>query len=243
MTKILNVVKKNMVMSNIRNLPNSKNVFTILTVLVCMGYAALLSNKTMPYAEGWYTYYAQCINQGQVVYKDFDYLFPPVYIYFIALFTKIFGYKIIALRILGVIVFGCIGGLVYNILSEVFENKIAFISSISATFFLQSEVVQIFYDYVRVMDIFSCLSILFLVKFVKSDNQNKQYKYLVFAGVACSLFILIKQNMGIVFSAYAIILIIAVCIAKRNIIKEIFLKLLLYAGGGSSHRWLLHAQF
>ena len=64
-------------------------LFTIIPVVL---FAAILCNKTMPAAEGWYTYYAQLINNGQVVYKDFEYLFMPGYITFIALFTKIFGY-------------------------------------------------------------------------------------------------------------------------------------------------------
>ena len=67
----------------------------------------------MPFAEGWYSYYAKCINRGEVVYKDFDYLFTPLYIFFIALITKIFGYKVIILRIVGIIFFCLIGTFVY----------------------------------------------------------------------------------------------------------------------------------
>ena len=89
--------------------------YLIAVVIIAGSYAAILSERTMPFAEGWYTYYAQCINRGEIVYKDFDYLFPPFYIYTIALITKIFGYKIIVLRVVGVVFFGFICGRVFFI--------------------------------------------------------------------------------------------------------------------------------
>ena len=48
-------------------------------------------------------HYAQLINGGSRVYRDFDYLFTPFYIYLIAFVTKVFGYRIIVLRIMGMI--------------------------------------------------------------------------------------------------------------------------------------------
>ena len=50
----------------------------VLTIAVATFYVALMCNKTMPFAEGWYTYYAQLINEkGLLPYKDFEYLFSP----------------------------------------------------------------------------------------------------------------------------------------------------------------------
>ena len=87
--------------------------YLLIILSVCACYAGILYNQTMPFAEGWYSYYAKCINRGEVVYKDFDYLFTPLYIFFIALITKIFGYKVIILRIVGIIFFCLIGTFVY----------------------------------------------------------------------------------------------------------------------------------
>lgn len=78
--------------------------------------------KTMPIAEGWYSEYAWLINHGKLPYRDFEYLFFPLYIYFIVGFTKIFGYSIIALRILGIVLFGAIGGGLYWLYSKLFSN-------------------------------------------------------------------------------------------------------------------------
>ena len=70
-------------------------IFMVLTIAVARFYVALMCNKTMPFAEGWYTYYAQLINEkGLLPYRDFEYLFSPLYIYFIAFVTRFFGYDI-----------------------------------------------------------------------------------------------------------------------------------------------------
>ena len=56
--------------------------------------AGILTTRGISPAEGWYSYYAYQINeQGAVPYVDFELLFPPLYTYLIALFTRIFGYE------------------------------------------------------------------------------------------------------------------------------------------------------
>ena len=81
--------------------------------------------------------------------------------------------------------------------------------------YMQSEVVQVFYDYVRMMDIFSCAATYFLIKAIKNDDRKK---YFILAGIATSLFILTKQNMGLLFWIYSICLLYT---------SELFLKSIL----------------
>ena len=198
--------------------------YMIAVVLATGCYAGILYNQTMPFAEGWYTYYAQCINNGEVVYRDFDYLFTPLYINLIAFITKIFGYKIIVLRFIGIIFFCAIAVIVFLVLKEMFKESTACIAAITAAFYLQSEIVQVFYDYVRLMDIFACLTTLFLVKAVKKLNDSSEKSSLRFfclAGLSNSCFYLIKQNMGLLFAVYAIILVFAASFVLRKKIKQI----------------------
>lgn len=206
--------------------------YELLVVFACGCYAGILFNQTMPFAEGWYTYYAQCINSGEVVYKDFDYLFTPLYIHFIALITKLFGYNLIVLRLVGVIFFCIIALLIFLIIKEIFDAKIAVIASITAAMYLQSEVVQVFYDYVRMMDIFACATMYLLVKYVKdfADGNNSK-KYLILAGITNACFVLTKQNMGLVFVAYTIVLILALSIVKKDKIVQIFKREIFYLLG------------
>ncbi len=209
-------------------------LFGILVVIVAGYYSILLSKRTMPFAEGWYTYYAQCINKGEIVYKDFDYLFTPLYIYFISFITKIFGYKIIVLRIVGVFFFCVIAFIVYLILCEIFRESWACIAAITSVFFLQSEVVQVFYDYVRLMDIFACLTVLFLVKAVKQIDAletKKYYMLLLVAGVCNAFFYLVKQNMGLVYAVYALIFVAMANIVLRKPTYRIVKSAILFLDG------------
>lgn len=191
--------------------------YFIFVILICGCYTGILHNQTMPFAEGWYTYYAKCINNGEVAYKDFDYLFTPLYIYLIAFLTRIFGYNIIVLRLFGVVVFCIIGCVLYAVLKEIFSNNISFIASIVAVFYMQSEVVQIFYDYIRIMDIFACCTLLFLIKAIKSTFDSKESKkYFITTGIFNAFFILVKQNMGLVFFGFIIVYIIAYSVVLKD---------------------------
>ena len=189
-------------------------ILLLMSVLIPAIYAWLLSMRTMPYAEGWYTYYAQCMAEGAVPYRDFEYLFPPIYIYLIYAFTQIFGYKLIALRIFGVFLFALIAlGIFLTVCVFTGKNKawIALVSSCTAVFYLQSEVVQIFYDYVRVMDVCAVFATLFLVRAVKNIQMNQSAKVnLVLSGVFSVFTICLKQNVGLIYTAYAVVLFIFV---------------------------------
>lgn len=211
------------------NLLKKEFIYKILAVLPAFMYSLFLCNKTLPAAEGWYTYYAQCINSGEIVYKDFDYLFTPLYIHIIALFTKVFGYKIIYLRLLGVLVFSLIGLLVFLIFKEIFNKPIALITTITSVMYLQSEVVQIFYDYIRFLDLFILTSLLFLILYVKDENHKATN--LVVSSIFASLAILTKQNTGLVFLAYSIVFIIAFFLVNKRKISYISLELTKYLGG------------
>ncbi len=208
--------------------------YLLFTVVAAGVLAAVLSGRTMPFAEGWYTYYAQCINRGEVLYKDFDYLFTPLYISLISLLTRIFGYEIIVLRIMGVALFCLIAAVVFLVLREMFRETWACAAAVTAVFYLQSEVAQVFYDYVRLMDLFAWLTVLFLVRAVKRREAEKTRNYylpLFAAGVCNACFYLVKQNMGLVFAAYALVFVVFFQVVSRKPAHRILKSTVLYLDG------------
>lgn len=189
---------------------NKVTIFSILILLTILGgYAFILHDRGLPCTEAWYTYYSYCINSGDVPYKDFAYLFSPLYLYIITCFTDIFGYEILYLRLLGIVFYIFIAIGIYLTLKTIFENWIALIGSITATLYLQTEGPQVFYDYIRFMDIFSIFSTLFLLLSVKAilndTSETKKILLLFITGLLNSCFILIKQNMGLIFWAFVIV--------------------------------------
>lgn len=217
----LRLAGKFMTFSPMKNNVRECLLGALAVVVIAAVYSGVLSVRTMPYAEGWYTYYGQLINGGETVYKDFQYLFTPLYINLIAAFTKVFGYDILALRILGVIVFCLIALAIYITLTRLFSAEISAVSALVAVFYLQSEIVQVFYDYVRFMDLFAIISAGLLLEWSLRVKDGKQtWPFLLGSGISTTLFILIKQNMGLLFTLFAFILIIFTSVFFKRGLKD-----------------------
>ena len=196
----------------------------LITMLICGVFAAILSSYSFPLAEGWYSLYAKLINQGQLPYKDFELLFTPFYSYLVALITRIFGYEISVLRIVGVILFILLSALHYAIYERIFRSPaIASIAATAATIYQQSEVVQVFYDYIRFFDFFAYLGTVLLIVYVRryleikaSDEvmhtQRPIWIWMLACGISLSLSALIRQNSGAIIVIYVIILMIGMII-------------------------------
>lgn len=183
------------------------------TLLIIGTYMLITYNRTMPFAEGWYSYYARVIADGNVPYVDFEYLFMPFYMYLITGFTTIFGFKIIALRILGAILFMAISWMLYKIFREFFNPLASTLAAVVSALYLQSESAQVFYDYIRFMDLFAFTSIYFLIRTTKNLIEKGPTKTLVknafFAGLFIGLVLLTKQNVGMILMAYLFLLFMA----------------------------------
>ena len=141
----------------------NKIVGLIVSFISCAVIALLFSFKTMTIVEGWHSEYAWQINHGNLPYRDFEYLFFPLYMFIIAGFTNIFGYSIVALRILGVFVFGMIGATIYLVFEKVFDSFSAVFSSIVTCIYIQSEITNVFYDYIRFHDLCAYIALVCLV--------------------------------------------------------------------------------
>lgn len=140
--------------------------FLVLLILLTGFYIFCIFRNTLPISEGWYSVFAKSINEeGLHPYKDFEMLFPPVYVYLIAFITKIFGYDIIALRTIGALLFIGIAVLFYFMLTKMFKPFIAMIGAVCSVMFLQTENTFIGYDYIRWFDFFIYLSMLLLLNY------------------------------------------------------------------------------
>lgn len=179
-----------------------------LAVVCAAVFALLLHARTLPPAEGWYTYYAACVHRGLLPYRDFEYLYPPFYVYFIAGFTRVFGYELILLRRLGVLIFSLIAWALYLLLTAAFGKQHAgasFFAVLAAVFYMQAEVVQIFYDYVRVMDLVNMLAVWRLVCAVRASSEGgAAKKALLRCGFWLGLLLQIKQNTGLVMLVFCL---------------------------------------
>lgn len=209
--------------------------------LVTMIFGIFLCDKGMVPTEGWYSYYAYMINvEHAVPYVDFELLFPPLYVYCIALFTKIFGYNIIALRVLGILIYITLAILSCLIFYLVLDNElVAGACGVLVFAFLQSEIAQISYDYIRFMDVSVYFSIFALLKILKKKRPDEEAKVtflnsispsLVFGGLFASFASLFKQSSGLIYLLFAGVFLFCVflVIKEKNAKKQALFQFLWY---------------
>ncbi len=209
---------------------HAKLLMCLLAAVLCSVYAGLLAGRAFPPTEGWYSYYAYLINEeGAVPYLDFELLFPPLYVYMIALFCRVFGYGLMAARVLGVVIFA-LTGVFAALIFEKLTGKawLGLTGGMLAVSVLQSEVVQIFYDYIRVMDLFVYLSIYLFLCFL--DRQGRPETrgraldpYLILGTCAAVLASMCKQSSGLIFLLFCIIFLVflLLCLPRK---KELLLQ-------------------
>ena len=203
-----------------------------LTAALCAIYAGVLSNKTFSPAEGWYSYYAYLMNEeGAIPYLDFELLFPPLYTYIIAFITKIFGYAIMPLRIFGVLIFTLTGVFAFLIFDKLTKNPwLGFLGGLLTIATLQSEVVQVFYDYIRLMDLSVYISVYFFLRYIdrfRADEIGKARPDVnIIIGTVFAVFAsMYKQSSGLIFLLFCFAFIIFMCIClplKKKLLAQLY---------------------
>ena len=208
----------------------------LLAATVCAVYAGLLAGRSFSPAEGWYSYYAYIVNEESAIpYVDFELLFPPLYTYMIALFTRIFGYELIALRIFGVVIYTLTGVFACLIFEKLTKRPLlGFLGGILTVAVLQSEVVQIFYDYIRVMDLFVYVSVYFFIRYLDRVRLEEKIKVgfdinIVVATVFAVLASMCKQSSGLIFLLFCFMFFafLFICLPSK---KELALQVGVMAG-------------
>ena len=184
----------------------------LCAVSLVLLYNYLYSFSYLPITEGWFTVFAQLMNNGMTPYKDFYLYLTPLYPIIISNFILIFGDSFFALRLFGFFITLIITTLLYAILLKRFKPVPAMFSSIVCMFYYQSGVAYITYDFTQILTTFTLASLLFLILLsdIKSENieknRTKVYFYLALSGFFSSLAFFIKQSNGsmiVIASAFA----------------------------------------
>ena len=200
-------------------------IMCLLAAALCAIYAGLLASKSLSPAEGWYSYYAYLINEeGAIPYLDFELLFPPLYVYIIAFFTRIFGYELIALRVFGVVIYAITGIFACLIFKKLTKSPlIGFIGGMLCVAVLQSEIVQIFYDYIRVMDMFVYISVYFFLRYLDKVQLTEKLRprfdaNIVVAAIFAVLASMCKQSSGLIFLLFCTVFFIFlfICLPSKK---------------------------
>lgn len=195
-------------------------VISLLTVILfSLIFQLLIFNKLAPQSEGWYTLYANMILDGQVPYRDFDLLFPPLYTYIITAVTWAFGENLIVLRTFGIFLFLLNAIVFYLIFRLAFPSWVSAISAVLTLAVFQSTNVFISYDYVNVWDLFAFSSFYFLLKTtleLRDEAEVNEFRRFFIVGFLAMCGTLVRQSSGVLL-IFFIILFIAVAYGLKII--------------------------
>ena len=190
---------------------NPKHIAVIGLITVIFVYGFYVFNKTAPVSEGWYTTYAQLILDGKRPYADFDFLFPPSYLYFVTIIVAIFGPQYIVLRIVGLYMLIFMTWIVYKILERLVHPFLAMFVSLVSIFFMQNNSAAILlYDYGDFYNIWNFLGLYFLVRYftIETDKQKYLIKGLfniniLLSGASICVSALARQSSGVIMMVFA----------------------------------------
>ena len=186
-------------------------IISLLTVvLFSLIFQLFIFNKMAPQSEGWYTLYANMILDGQVPYRDFDLLFPPLYTYLITAITWAFGENLIVMRIFGIFVFLANAIIFYLIFKLILPSWVSAVSTVLTLAVFQSTNVFISYDYVNIWDLFAFLSFYFLLKTtleLRDGAEVNSIRRFFIVGFLAMCGTLVRQSSGVLLIAFILLFI------------------------------------
>jgi len=162
-------------------------------------YYLLYFDKYLPITEGWFSTYAHLIRIGQLPYRDFFLVLPPLYPYQMAAFQTFFGESIISLRYLGLVVTCAIGVALFEILSTLFNRWVSAFAACIALIYYQSGNAYIGYDFTQVLTLYLFLGTMFLIKYcdlTTFTSTNRGGILLFLSGMFLALAVLTKHSNG-----------------------------------------------
>lgn len=186
--------------------------------IALISYQLFYVLQYFPITEGWFSVYGWLIREGNVPYRDFTLLMPPLYPLEISLIQAVVGDQLWILRLCGVGIVCGIGLALWGILTRFFNPWIAAFSAAIATIYYQSGNAFIGYDFTQVLTLNLLLFVLFALNELDSlDRINAKASIFTpafFAGLFLTSAILTKQSnaglfglvvfLGFSFTIYAL---------------------------------------
>lgn len=205
--------------------------YWLLPVGIILIYNLTFLNRFYPITEGWFSTYAWLFNHGQFPYRDFYFFLTPFYLVIMSVFTAIFGYDILYLRILGLGVILLMTYFLYRNFEIIFGSAIAAFVTIIGMIYYQSNNAHITYDFIQFLTLFGLIQSYFLLRYANaSDTEiDAGRKWVFWAGLFAGLAFLTKQSNGVMITAFSFAGLLLVSLSKGK--KEALRASFSYIGG------------
>lgn len=203
------------------------DVYAIFLLSVCiLVFHIVYIFSYIPLQEGWHSILANKILLGQLPYKDFHLMLPPVFPYVCAGIIKIFGDTVVTLRLYGLFERIVLFIPIYLMLRRITSVKISFFAVTTGAIYYTSTNADFINTFYQTTILFGIFSLYFLLK--SFDYTEKEcfsgFLFVFLAGIFCSLSILTKQSTGFfIFIATILILFINYIVNKSISLKKYFI--------------------
>ncbi|MBV5328693.1 MAG: hypothetical protein JZU65_13865 [Chlorobium sp.] len=194
------------------NIKTKRVRFLFLTVLLVALVDSAILRWYFPVTEGWWETYAWLMENGQNLYSDIWVSHPPLHILLMRAQMAFVGHDFLLLRLVGVVTHGVTVSLLYLWLERLTTPFAAFCGALLSTLLIiYPNSVYIVRDYHTTVEFFEVLALLCLtpvlfqsrVDTIPSFRLNRSVILgILGTGVACGSLFLVKQNIGVFFTAF-----------------------------------------
>ena len=100
-------------------------------IILAIGFLIIFINTLEISDELWLFHHTYKISQGYTIYSDVNVIITPIFFYIGKLFLLIFGKNMIVFRIYGLLIFGVLYFVTYNLMKNLkFSKHIALLSTV-----------------------------------------------------------------------------------------------------------------
>lgn len=172
---------------------NTKNLYMLLLVVSALCFALLYYNRAATDWEGPDNFCALLMKDGKMMYRDFFYYIPPVYILRCLLTWSLFNGEILPLRFLGIAERVILFVIIYRILIRWFKPYVSYIACFLGFLLYNSLTFNSYGDYTQYAQIFVALSVLCVIYF---DEQSEKSEKKACIWLAVASFFLVQSVMS-----------------------------------------------
>lgn len=159
-------------------------------IILAIGFLIIFINTLEISDELWLFHHTYKISQGYTIYSDVNVIITPIFFYIGKLFLLIFGKNMIVFRIYGLLIFGVLYFVTYNLMKNLkFSKHIALLSTV-LLFLLTMSIVTAGANYNALVMIFVLIGVSLYIK--RNDN-------FLLHGLIMFLIFFTKQNIGIYY--------------------------------------------
>ena len=180
---------------------NARSFGGVLVGLATLAFMLLWSNNWLGLTnDGWYLFYGHQLLDGKLPYRDFSLVVPPLHIMELAALIGVFGERLLAVHLFGVLQRVALAVVVFRWLSGLYGRRVAALASVTMVVLSSGDIADTvcFYHHdAAFWAVVAGWSASVLIRRTEAGDERAGYRFAALSGAAGALCFLIKQTAGL----------------------------------------------